>query len=123
MIRLPPSSTRTDRLFPYPTLFLSLRRLADAVAGRAETAGVGDRAQLRGQVRHPGAVGQQRCQRLGKQERPGGGGAEAVLEDRRSEEPTSELQSLMRSSSAVFCLKKKTTATEDGGKQTWESPT
>src|SRR3546814_2445442 len=80
MIRRPPRSTRTDTLFPYTTLFRSRgRRLAGAEAGGLE-----------GLARLPGAE----IERL-----PGGAD--------RSEEHTSELQSLMRISYAVFCLKKK----------------
>src|SRR3546814_1798811 len=90
MIRRPPRSTRTDTLFPYTTLFrstvprcrpLQRRGLAFAVAGRCRQGrtGIDDRDSVR---------------------RPKIGGA-------RSEEHTSELQSLMRISYAVFCLKKK----------------
>src|SRR3546814_3758271 len=92
MIRRPPRSTRTDTLFPYTTLFrsteeriaaeLDLGRHADAVA-ELETL---TRA-------HP------------LRERLWG---ELMLSLYRSEEHTSELQSLMRTSYAVFCLKKKT---------------
>src|SRR3546814_2900288 len=80
MIRRPPRSTRTDTLFPYTTLFRSRRRRAQRDAARAEMAV---------------AVVMQRA---------------AFLQghaDHRSEEHTSELQSLMRISYAVFCLKKK----------------
>src|SRR3546814_8309000 len=80
MIRRPPGSTRTDTLFPYTTLFRS-----DACARRRRTA---DRAWP------------PRRRRNGR--RPRGRGRLA-----RSEEHTSELQSLMRISYAVFCLKKK----------------
>src|SRR3546814_5384221 len=85
MIRRPPRSTRTDTLFPYTTLFRSGR--GDLVAGTRRPAGVprpalGRLCRLRG------------AERI----RP------ALL---RSEEHTSELQSLMRISYAVFCLKKK----------------
>src|SRR3546814_1521292 len=93
MIRRPPRSTRTDTLFPYTTLFRSPHpdrdgdprtrlRCADAGAGRALGGG---------EQRH---------------------GQSAWAEDGRgvrSEEHTSELQSLMRISYAVFCLKKKNT--------------
>src|SRR3546814_5559135 len=78
MIRRPPRSTRTDTLFPYTTLFRSFPRRA---RGRL-------RARLFGE-----------CQ----QRLPG----HQHLDRRRSEEHTSELQSLMRISYAVFCLKKK----------------
>src|SRR3546814_8452083 len=83
MIRRPPRSTRTDTLFPYTTLFRSQHRRAGAqrLAGRT--------AYPAGDADHPGA---------------GRGFA-------RSEEHTSELQSLMRISYAVFCLKKKKTTT------------
>src|SRR3546814_9921765 len=95
MIRRPPRSTRTDTLFPYTTLFrsetLDLRvreasrsaeRIAEFLAGRPGVAGV--RYPTRGD--NPQA---------------------ALARAQRSEEHTSELQSLMRSSYAVFCLKKK----------------
>src|SRR3546814_18840571 len=77
MIRRPPRSTRTDTLFPYPTLFRSARR-----------------------GRHPdGDDSGRRSQRARRDRRP--------ESSPRSEEHTSELQSLMRISYAVFCLKKK----------------
>src|SRR3546814_3912553 len=86
MIRRPPRSTRTDTLFPYTTLFRSPEispRLRDA-AGDTPQASIA--ADLSGLGLHV---------------------ADAVTVDRRSEEHTSELQSLMRISYAVFCLKKK----------------
>src|SRR3546814_10417525 len=85
MIRRPPRSTRTDTLFPYTTLVRSHRevdrdrRLADPALAR------GDHDHLR---------------------RGGDGGVRGVGRLVRSEEHTSELQSLMRNSYAVFCLKK-----------------
>src|SRR3546814_10819266 len=81
MLRRPPRSTRTDTLFPYPTLFRSTarRRCRHPPLAAARHAG-----HQRGR-RHP--------------RRYAG----------RSEEQTSELQSLMRISYAVFCLKKKKT--------------
>src|SRR3546814_3615077 len=78
MIRRPPRSTRTDTLFPYTTLFRSPRRRCG-------------RRRLR-QHRHP----RRRRRRAPRPPPPV-----------RSEEHTSELQSLMRISYAVFCLKKK----------------
>src|SRR3546814_7401019 len=96
MIRRPPRSTRTDTLFPYTTLFRSydLRivppgRYVDHAAVRRHRAGAGDLPQPRARN------GRRRSGR----ERAGRG--------IRSEEHTSELQSLMRISYAVFCLKKK----------------
>src|SRR3546814_9520079 len=75
MIRRPPRSTRTDTLFPYTTLFRSVRE-ADIVCTVTAAA-------------DPILLGR-------------------WLPEGRSEEHTSELQSLMRNSYAVFCLKKKT---------------
>src|SRR3546814_3670103 len=99
MIRRPPRSTRTDTLFPYTTLF---RSAAYAVAGAGRQAGLG-----RGRARLVGARG--RAPRAAVRRRQAAGDVE---EDRRrqgrSEEHTSELQSLMRISYAVFCLKTKT---------------
>src|SRR3546814_2380525 len=107
MIRRPPRSTRTDTLFPYTTLFRSLG-LAGAAAGWLPCRAPADRDQpavdrigRRLQPRDP--------DRGGAADRPGpvaGGGVRAPVR-RRSEEHTSELQSLMRISYAVFCLKKK----------------
>src|SRR3546814_3079920 len=89
MIRRPPRSTRTDTPFPYTTLFRSGRRLSCQQQGAWRA--LGDEA-------HPPA------EAAGLSER-----AEAARHgDDRSEEHTSELQSLMRISYAVFCLKKKT---------------
>src|SRR3546814_1357745 len=87
MIRRPPRSTRTDTLFPYTTLFRSpvhraaglRRRRLDAARADGETP---------------------RTRRAHRMARP-------RLQGTRSEEHTSELQSLMRISYAVFCLKKK----------------
>src|SRR3546814_2045989 len=112
MIRRPPGSTRTDTLFPYTTLFrsaLGALRLREvevdvAVADVAE----GHRAD----ARH-----HRLDQRRGARDELGRAGdshRDVVLDGAaleflrlRSEEHTSELQSLMRSSYAVFCLKKK----------------
>src|SRR3546814_1343403 len=83
MIRRPPRSTRTDTLFPYTTLFRSGRFVGMVAAAPGAAAGADHRAD-----REPGHA------------RAHGRGG-------RSEEHTSELQSLMRISYAVFCLKKK----------------
>src|SRR3546814_4131359 len=98
MIRRPPRSTRTDTLFPYTTLFRS-----HALDHRQQ----GDQ---RGQVeQHLSRIGARRAEcRGGTQLHPVRQPAFGVAERRaRSEEHTSELQSLMRISYAVFCLKKK----------------
>src|SRR3546814_10496338 len=107
MIRSPPRTTRTDTLFPYTTLFRS-HDVRPAVAGERQQGGrgrVGDRAQVRPVPDLPDPAG-------GLAE--GGGGRVAAASGggrgksaKRSEEHTSELQSLMRISYAVFCLKKK----------------
>src|SRR3546814_5479408 len=89
MIRRPPRSTRTDTLFPYTTLFRSLHPRAV------------DRGQIRRRPRGKQEIGRERVQ---QETDPGGGDRRGGF---RSEEHTSELQSLMRISYAVFCLKKK----------------
>src|SRR3546814_12370581 len=93
MIRRPPRSTRTDTLFPYTTLFRSCG--AGAPRSRSSTSG-----------RSPTRRASPRATR-----RPGPGGPSRATG--RSEEHTSELQSLMRISYAVFCLKKKKNNTQD----------
>src|SRR3546814_11256099 len=101
MIRRPPRSTRTDTLFPYTTLFRSHQLLGenhDQDCGANDEADRGDR-ELRLPVElvkasfPPVPAQAERRQRKGQKH--------------RSEEHTSELQSLMRISYAVFCLKKK----------------
>src|SRR3546814_9986063 len=79
MIRRPPRSTRTDTLFPYTTLF---------------------RSPLDANIWRP--LKPDDCTRRGSQV-----SKSSPFNTRRSEEHTSELQSLMRISYAVFCLKKK----------------
>src|SRR3546814_4441217 len=136
MLRRPPSSTRTDTLFPYTTLFRSVRagfsnadrvyvdthRLNAVKARRRDRDATVARAEIiehiagfyvchaehrfddrlgRGHiddVRHP--LGQRRGYIL-----RGRRLAQSWRHDQRSEEHTSELQSLMRNSYAVFCLK------------------
>src|SRR3546814_2615022 len=98
MIRRPPRSTRTDTLFPYTTLF---RSASGQLRNRATTAG-----NLLQRTRCPYFYDtNQPCNKR----KPGSGCAAIGGFNRRSEEHTSELQSLMRISYAVFCLKKKTT--------------
>src|SRR3546814_4418444 len=106
MIRQPPRSTRTDTLFPYTTLF------------RSEAGDEGDEMDVPGPRRVRGVedifhqtifgrhqLAEPRARAL---ERPAQGKALGEQPgDIRSEEHTSELQSLMRNSYAVFCLKKK----------------
>src|SRR3546814_19397104 len=91
MIRRPPRSTRTDTLFPYTTLFRSREVRRDEAADR--------RAQHGAEQRRDADPGH-RADQVRLRDR-------AQQHEARSEEHTSELQSLMRSSDAVFCLKKK----------------
>src|SRR3546814_3706000 len=96
MIRRPPRSTRTDTLFPYTTLF---RSEGVTVAEGAAFEPRPDAAPVRHHDQEP-AVARQHAPGLAQH------GAE-LFAALRSEEHTSELQSLMRISYAVFCLKKK----------------
>src|SRR3546814_3009560 len=93
MIRRPPRSTRTDTLFPYTTLFRSLFLLVATCCSLAEDTFLGCSAHL---FKQPIPGYRSLDQRSSAQSQ--------LL---RSEEHTSELQSLMRISYAVFCLKKK----------------
>src|SRR3546814_8505159 len=98
MIRRPPRSTRTYTLFPYTTLFRSV------VGGEEHQPRHGDHAGQHGADRDDHDQTQLPADRPVAQQ-PGGGQPDQA--DARSEEHTSELQSLMRISYAVFCLKKK----------------
>src|SRR3546814_10320711 len=102
MIRRPPRSTRTDTLFPYTTLFRSASS-SRACRGTKDEARPGlQRSWMLGSVDIPAIVL--------LEVRAGGVVRRRGTRKRvRSEEHTSELQSLMRISYAVFCLKKKTT--------------
>src|SRR3546814_10770687 len=94
MIRRPPRSTRTDTLFPYTTLFRSplLREpTKNGVQIKRLEAEMGERRRVKEEAQE--VLGQFDRLRL--------------MPEVRSEEHTSELQSLMRISYAVFCLKKK----------------
>src|SRR3546814_1877928 len=94
MIRRPPRSTRTDTLFPYTTLFRS-RRLSRKALVALSTVGAFAIA---------GALAWSLSER---REQSGAEAVSVAPRQSRSEEHTSELQSLMRISYAVFCLKKK----------------
>src|SRR3546814_5941743 len=133
MIRRPPISTRTDTLFPYTTLFRSVhsaRRRRGGLRLRAGQRACADQrpvVQRRDPaVRPPGRSGAQRTLPALAEGGDGRGlrwlrraagraqslicssaGRAAPIRRRRSEEHTSELQSLMRISYAVFCLKKQ----------------
>src|SRR3546814_1228364 len=99
MIRRPPRSTRTDTLFPYTTLFRSPVRVKYfPLAFRLQSLVTAHRAARSDGIRD--------CRR--RQHAPAPAPAPALVPIvARSEEHTSELQSLMRISYAVFCLKKK----------------
>src|SRR3546814_10103601 len=107
MRRRPPRSTRTDTLFPYTTLFRSIgARRERHRADRLAACKPGDPARLLriaavkfDRLRGAETRGEER-RAAERSPRP--------MRDQRSEEHTSELQSLMRISYAVFCLKKKT---------------
>src|SRR3546814_4478912 len=114
MIRRPPRSTRTDTLFPYTTLFRSSGRIRLALWATC---------RLRGPTSTP-------CSRIVAISAISAQGSTTtplpMIESlplrttpERSEEHTSELQSLMRISYAVFCLKKKKN-TQDGKHQQYE---
>src|SRR3546814_2759851 len=99
MLRRPPRSTRTDSLFPYATLFRSrVDRATVRLVVEGDVAGDDGHAERLAGERHA-------FDHLG--ELPGDLRLLRVAEVQRSEEHTSELQSLMRISYAVFCLKKK----------------
>src|SRR3546814_957919 len=109
MVLRPPGSTRTDTLFPYTTLCRS--RSKDPLGGRPHSGDDGRRDHCRipdglnGTARRWFSYGDAR----GRARRRRGGLClcQAPCRQSRSEEHTSELQSLMRISYAVFCLKKK----------------
>src|SRR3546814_8800840 len=102
MLRRPPRSTRTDTLFPYTTLFRSFV------------------AQQQARPRHRRKGGGDLDLRIILPARPFPGVGPAMVEHifARSEEHTSELQSLMRISYAVFCLKKQ--KTQDNNYNTYQ---
>src|SRR3546814_4496034 len=99
MIRRPPRSTRTDTLFPYTTLFRSfINNAYKTLRHRGNNFFAGERAasaldHIQRMIEFVGPIDIQ--------------GHARNLVQIRSEEHTSELQSLMRISYAVFCLKKK----------------
>src|SRR3546814_8666587 len=103
MLRRPPRSTRTDTLFPYTTLFRSNYSL-HSILQRTQISDTTQEARLRIIRRDCHAkIGKQ--QRKAKSDQPAPF-VRAVSSPMRSEEHTSELQSLMLISYDVFCLKK-----------------
>src|SRR3546814_9010020 len=95
MFRRPPISTRTDTLLPYTTLFRSVRGIGQALGADRRQGYSGLRGLAELHFHLPAAI-----VRIDPD-------ADAHSSGPRSEEHTSELQSLMRNSYAVFCLKKK----------------
>src|SRR3546814_1078926 len=93
MIRRPPRATRTDTLFPYTTLVRSCR--------------LGPQSALRLAILEPNTEGRLAATLARHDEGPAVLWVVGQAPPNRSEEHTSELQSLMRISYAVFCLKKK----------------
>src|SRR3546814_4460800 len=112
MILRPPRSTRTDTLFPYTTLFRSPGRTAGGAAGRFRDGAPGGRRDIwsAGGSHGRSARGSDCRRRPVEHGLADHAPTAPPLQTRhhaRSEEHTSELQSLMRNSYAVFCLKKK----------------
>src|SRR3546814_2850870 len=106
MIRRPPRSTRTDTLFPYTTLFRSRRTVLKLGLGMAATVAHGRaRAQAPAPFETKKVADNVYAFRYQNHQSMFVVTPEGVIA--RSEEHTSELQSLMRISYAVFCLKKK----------------
>src|SRR3546814_6942859 len=112
MIRRPPRSTRTDTLFPYTTLFRSgLIELYRKAKSDLQEGGANTLFFALGMLKWKQSEDEARSYRAPlilvpvKLERRS---ARSQVKIMRSEEHTSELQSLMRNSHAVFCLKKKT---------------
>src|SRR3546814_11311404 len=107
MIRRPPRSTRTDTLFPYTTLFRSAWRSAPVTSWLAPVDAIGSTGTTKA-ARTPDRVsGLLTWSGRSAPLRRHGSSAFTLVGWTRSEEHTSELQSLMRISYAVFCLKKK----------------
>src|SRR3546814_2718643 len=108
MIRRPPRSTRTDTLFPYTTLFRSgggLRALWGAPSAAPSNLNP---------LRARGIFAARKDNHMAAKKQKDSSADLRMNEKKwtRSEEHTSELQSLMRISYAVFCLKKKTKQTQ-----------
>src|SRR3546814_7412016 len=115
MIRRPPRSTRTDTLFPYTTLFRSHERPRKARSAKDSAHRRGARTIRQIRARYFGRGRYRRDRRLKRDFQlwvrawPRWLSLVGWVARKRSEEHTSELQSLMRISYAFFCLKKKNT--------------
>src|SRR3546814_5710080 len=106
MIRRPPRSTRTDTLFPYTTLFRSPIHIGDpfSLVSRCTDERAGEMKMTASTEDDFSVIDEDYDSFLVGRGLPAG---DAMRGEIRSEEHTSELQSLMRISYAVFCLKKK----------------
>src|SRR3546814_3181086 len=120
MILRPPRSTRTDTLFPYTTLFRSV--LSNAHGKQAAPSAMFRRdgaLRFRSPLAVAGRCGKARPALVPPRAASGPGDDQgqsvrhSISRSARSEEHTSELQSLMRNSYAVFCLKQKKTKCEE----------
>src|SRR3546814_2919349 len=103
MLRRPPRSTRTDTLFPYTTLFRSRSLFHFASEHTLKKRGLDDVSAMLGCSDRMAVAHRLKSMLFGPSRAHRG-----KLRLNRSEEHTSELQSLMRISYAVFCLKKNT---------------
>src|SRR3546814_10279839 len=115
MSRRPPRSTRTDTLFPYTTLIRSRAGAAQWTCSAASSSRASATRRIPAEIRRFGRFHREPCRIIVE---PGIEGAALSFlscptgpegDEKRSEEHTSELQSLMRNSYAVLCLKKKNT--------------
>src|SRR3546814_1656451 len=106
MVRRPPLSTRPDSLFPYPALFLSPGFQLAPGGGPVGVDELFTEARVEGVVAREPFAGAGVAPEVDDVSGSGGHGGSGSGGS-RSEEHTSELQSLMRNSYAVFCLKKK----------------
>src|SRR3546814_2766952 len=113
MIRRPPRSTRTDALFPYTTLFRSsISSMRAPAADKRDNAAANDCDTCGSMPSSASVVGTARRRPSSMAGCPSNTSSPA-----RSEEHTSELQSIMRISYAVFCLKKKKNKAQKQKKQ------
>src|SRR3546814_3351258 len=110
MLRRPPRFTRTDTLFPYTTLFRSTNTPTVKEEPKTETSskpqGGRGKNSRHGERRERSQGDRNNRNRRGERRHD-------AVQGQRPEEHTSELKSLMRISSAVFCLKKKNTQTHN----------
>src|SRR3546814_5832024 len=109
MIRRPPRATRTNTLLPYTTLFRSHVWEAAQLAGAEEVVIATDSGEVQSICEAFGAS----VAMTAATHNSGTDRVNEIARHARSEEHTSELQSLMRISYAVFCLKKKKKTTEE----------